>query len=89
MKLEPGWLQKQLNAAAERAEGMPQWMTRTERVLEQSEKLDGTIVQTVRLADGAEVQREYRYTCSICGAVDNERPFPTSALSCMRRGCRL
>lgn len=60
-----------------------------EMVLEQSEKLDGTIVQTVRLADGSEVQREYRYTCSICGAVDNERPFPKSALSCLRRGCKL
>lgn len=61
----------------------------TEMILEQSEKLDGTIVQTVRLADGSEVRREYRYICSICGAVDNEHPFPRSALSCMRRGCKL
>lgn len=60
-----------------------------EMILEQSEKLDGTIVQTVRLDDGSEVLREYRYTCSICGAFDNERPFPKSALSCMRRGCKL
>lgn len=60
-----------------------------ETVLEQSEKPDGTIVQTICLDDGTEVVREYRYYCSICGAVDNERPFPTSAISCMRRGCLL
>jgi hypothetical protein len=60
-----------------------------EVILEQSEKLDGTVVQLVRQQDGTEVRREFRYTCSICGAVDNEHPFPTSAISCMRRGCRL
>jgi hypothetical protein len=61
----------------------------TEQILEQSEKRNGTIVQTIRLDDGSEVVREYRYYCSICGAVDNDRPFPTSAISCMRKGCRL
>lgn len=72
-----------------RTDGKLRRMAMTETVLEQSEKLDGTIVQTVRLDDGREVQREYRYTCSICGAVDNDHPFPTSAISCMRRGCKL
>lgn len=62
----------------------------TDTILERSEKPDGTIVDLVRLADGSEVKREYRYTCSICGAVDNEHPFPSgSVLSCLRRGCRL
>jgi hypothetical protein len=31
MKLEPGWLKKQLEAAAERAARMPHWLTRTTR----------------------------------------------------------
>lgn len=57
-----------------------------ETILEQSEKLDGTIVQTIRLADGTEIIRECRHTCSICGAY-SDRPFPTSAISCMRPEC--
>lgn len=60
----------------------------TDTILERSEKPDGTIVDIVRLADGSEVKREYSYICSICGAVDNEHPFPRSAISCMRRGCK-
>ncbi len=38
----------------------------SETVLEQSEKLDGTIVQLVRLDDGQEVKREFRYYCQTC-----------------------
>lgn len=26
-------------------------------------------------------------TCSICGKVDRDDPFPRSALSCLRRNC--
>ncbi|MCK1275595.1 hypothetical protein IVB46_10165 [Bradyrhizobium sp. 61] len=59
----------------------------TETVLEETQKLNGNIVQTVRRADGTEYQREYAYTCSICGA-PGDTPFPTWAISCMRKGCR-
>ena len=61
----------------------------TEKVIEQYDRLDGTIGQTIQRDDGSEFTRVLTYTCSICGAVDNERPFPKSAISCMRRGCKL
>ena len=60
----------------------------TEIVLEESEKSDGTIVRLVRKDDGTEQRREYRYSCSICGA-PLEEPAPQWALSCLRRDCRL
>lgn len=60
----------------------------SETILERSEKLDGTIVDLIRMPDGSEIKREYSHICSICGAVDNEHPFPKSAISCMRRGCK-
>jgi hypothetical protein len=59
----------------------------SEQILEESEKPDGTLVQTVRREDGSEYQREYKYTCAICGA-PGDSPFPQWAISCMRRGCR-
>jgi hypothetical protein len=62
-------------------------MTDEETVLEQSEDLNGCIHQTVRLADGSEVDRVLQYTCSICGA-HSARPFPTSAISCFRPECK-
>ena len=55
-------------------------------VIEQSEKPDGTIVQTWKMADGSEVQREFSYRCSICGQVGTE-PFPKWAISCLRDDC--
>jgi len=58
-----------------------------ETILEESEKLDGTIVQTVRMGDGTEIVREYSHICSICGA-HSDRAFPKSAISCMRKECR-
>jgi hypothetical protein len=57
-----------------------------EVVLEQSERLDGVIVQTVRSAEGVEFQRELHFTCSICGA-PSDRPFPKSAIGCSRPDC--
>lgn len=62
-----------------------------EVILEQSEDLDGTIVQTVRMSDGTEAVRRIStkpvfYTCSICGAKSTE-PFPKSAISCFRKEC--
>lgn len=59
----------------------------SEIILEESQKLDGTIVQLVRRDDGTEYSREYKYTCAICGA-PGDRPFPQWAISCMRKGCR-
>lgn len=79
MKIQPGWLQKQLNESAERAADMPHWMTRTETVLEQSEKLDGTIVQTVQRQDGLEYQREVGLTMLellILAGYDASLPHP-------------
>ena len=58
----------------------------SETILEQSE-YKGTIYQTVRAEDGREFVREFRHTCSICGAF-SDRPFPTSAISCMRPECK-
>jgi len=60
----------------------------TETVIEQSERLDGVTVQTVRRDDGTEYQRSLYHTCSICGA-ESENPFPRSAISCLRRECKL
>lgn len=57
-----------------------------EVVLEESEMLNGTTVQTVRREDGTEYQRQCFYTCSICGA-KSDRPFPRSAISCFRSEC--
>lgn len=57
----------------------------TETVLEQSE-YRGVIYQTVRASDGREFVRELHHTCSICGAF-GDRPFPKSAISCMRPEC--
>lgn len=59
----------------------------SETILEESEKLDGTRVQLVRRDDGTEYQREYKYTCAMCGALSN-RAFPQWAISCMRDECR-
>ena len=58
-----------------------------EIVLEESERIDGVIVQLVRRDDGTERERKLYYTCSICGA-SSERPFPRSAISCFRNECR-
>lgn len=59
----------------------------TETILEQSERLDGATVQTVRRDDGTEYQRTLYFTCSICGA-HSDRPFPKSAIGCSRPECK-
>lgn len=58
-----------------------------ETILEEYQMLNGNIGQTVRREDGSEYQREYSYTCSICGA-PGDTPFPTWAISCYRSNCR-
>ena len=40
----------------------------SETILEESEKPNGAIVQTVRREDGSEYRRQHAYTCGICGA---------------------
>lgn len=58
-----------------------------EIVLEESETPEGVVVQLVRLPDGREQQRRFRYTCPICGKLDKKRPFSTSPLGCLRSDC--
>lgn len=63
------------------------YKTMAEQILEESEKLNGVVVQTVRRSDGTEYARECQYRCSICG-LPSDRPFPVSAISCFRPDCR-
>jgi hypothetical protein len=58
----------------------------TEVVIEQSE-YKGVVYQTIQTSDGREFIRELHHTCSICGAF-SDRPFPRSAISCMRPECK-
>jgi hypothetical protein len=59
-----------------------------EVILEQSELLNGSVVQLVRDEQGNEFQRTLYYTCAICGA-RSDRPFPKVAISCMRSDCEM
>jgi hypothetical protein len=59
-----------------------------ETVIEEYDRLDGTVGQTIQRDDGTEYTRICQYHCSICGAA-SDRPFPTSAISCFRDECRL
>lgn len=59
-----------------------------ETVIEQSERLDGMVVQTVQRSDGTEFSRECPYECSICGAFSH-RKFIRGAIGCMRDECEL
>lgn len=59
-----------------------------EIIIEESERLDGVVAQTIRLANGQEIVRLAPYRCPICNAPSN-RPFPKAAISCLRADCRI
>jgi len=58
----------------------------SERILEESQRPDGMVMQTRRKSDGTEYVAEAPYVCTVCGAHSN-RPFSDSALSCFREEC--
>ncbi len=47
----------------------------------------GTRAEQEAVKAAADRAEQIRYTCSICGA-KSDRPFPASAISCMRPECK-